>query len=437
MNRSQVYTNLLTGLGNQLLSDPDEQNNNQYSLKQGILESIPYLFGNTYSPISNVQQQNYLNKEGNKNGGSMGRIRDIINTTNPFQQNGVSAGLIPGTVQYQQENPQKTTLQEIYNQAMSKTTPSWVTALSNAIPSIAQIGALGATKGAFNQGYVADSLERQKQRQQAYNQLLQQQEQNKVKDFVQMAEKQMGIDRADEDRNYTREQTRIKSAYDKMIADRDWQNKQDLQEQAKEQAEIENKNKADLLELQKSKINAEIKALQNKPAELTPEEKIALKVKEEEALANAKSKREAQQEANKARADYEAFKANIGNLKALSKASGNTITRAFGGVGSIIDSLTGKGGSLTNPNVAMDELLAQLRQSALSASGISGESDDKAQQAKINDIYQRAGIPKNAKSLSPTQVEGIINNIENIYKQRLAGKENLVNSFNDFSATWE
>ena len=373
----------------------------------------------------------------------MGRITDIINSmntinqNNPFQQNGVSAGLIPGTVQYQQENPRKTTLQEIYNQAMSKTTPSWVTALSNAIPSIAQIGALGATKGAFNQGYVADSLERQKQRQQAYNQLLQQQEQNKVKDFVQMAEKQMGIDRADEDRNYTREQARIKSAYDKMIADRDWQNKQDLQEQAKEQAEIENKNKADLLELQKSKINAEIKALQNKPAELTPEEKIALKVKEEEALANAKSKREAQQEANKARADYEAFKANIGNLKALSKASGNTITRALGGVGSIIDNLTGKGGSLTNPNVAMDELLAQLRQSALSASGISGESDDKAQQAKINDIYQRAGIPKNAKSLSPTQVEGIINNIENIYKQRLAGKENLVNSFNDFSATWE
>ena len=116
-------------------------------------------------------------------------LRNPLNQNNPFQQNGVSAGVIPGSVQYQQANPVKTTLTDIYNQAMSKTTPSWVTALSNAIPSIAQIGALGATKGAFNQGYVADSLERQKQRQQAYNQYLQQQEQNKVKDFVAMAEK--------------------------------------------------------------------------------------------------------------------------------------------------------------------------------------------------------------------------------------------------------
>ena len=249
MNRSQVYTNLLTGLGNQLLSDPDEQNNNQYSLKQGILESIPYLFGNTYSPISNVQQQNYLNKEGNKNGGSMGRIRDIINTTNPFQQNGVSAGLIPGTVQYQQENPQKTTLQEIYNQAMSKTTPSWVTALNNAIPSIAQIGALGATKGAFNQGYVADSLERQKQRQQAYNQLLQQQEQNKVKDFVQMAKDQMNIDRADDDTAYNRDLTASQIEYKKIqdeIANRLNQDKFDFAKEQfdnqKRQQEIDNKH---------------------------------------------------------------------------------------------------------------------------------------------------------------------------------------------------
>ena len=61
MNTNQLYTNLLTGLGSELLSDGE---NNQYSFKQGILESIPYLFGNnTYSPISNVQQQNYLNQE--------------------------------------------------------------------------------------------------------------------------------------------------------------------------------------------------------------------------------------------------------------------------------------------------------------------------------------------------------------------------------------
>ena len=199
-------------------------------------------------------------------------LRNPLNQNNPFQQNGVSAGVIPGSVQYQQANPVKTNLQQAYEEAMSKTTPSWVMALSNAIPSIAQIGALGATKGAFNQGYVADSLEREKQRQQAYNQYLQQQEQNKVKDFVAMAEKQMGIDRADEDRNYTREQARIKSAYDKMIADRDWENKLALQDQAREQQAIDNENKKQALELQRQKINAEINDLQNNPFKTAKQE---------------------------------------------------------------------------------------------------------------------------------------------------------------------
>ena len=85
----------------------------------------------------------------------------------------------------------------------------------------------------------------------------------------------------------------------------------------------------------------------------------------------------------------------------------------------------------------MDELVSQIRQAALTASGISGESDDKAQQAKLKDIYERAGVPMNAKSLTQAQVSSIINNIENIYRQRVAEKQNLVDYFkNDFSFSW-
>lgn len=239
-------------------------------------------------------------------------LRNPLNISNPFQQNGVSAGVIPGTVQYQQENPQKTTLQQAYEQAMSKTTPSWVTALSNAMPAIAQIGALGATKGAFNQGYVADSLEREKQRQLAYNQAKQQQEQNKVKDFVQMAKDQMGIDRADENTAYTREQARLKSAYDKMIADREWENKQDLQEQAKEQWKAEQAIRKQLADLKEK----EILANRNKPAELTPEEKIVYEIKKEEALANAKNKRE------KEKAKEMGIESALNKIEALEQAMG-------------------------------------------------------------------------------------------------------------------
>ena len=108
--------------------------------------------------------------------------------------------------------------------------------------------------------------------------------------------------------------------------------------------------------------------------------------------------------------------------------------RSIGGVASWF---TGKDTALTKANNSMDELVSQLRQAALVASGISGESDDKAQQAKLKDIYERAGVPMNAKSLTQAQVSSIINNIENIYKQRVAEKQSLLDSFNNNSVSWE
>ena len=223
-------------------------------------------------------------------------IRNPLNQTNPFQKNGVSAGVIPGTIQYQQENPQKTTLQQAYEQAMSKTTPAWVSALSNAMPSIAQIGALGATKGAFNQGYVADSLEREKQRQMAYNQYLQQQEQNKVKDFVQMAKDQMDIDRADDNTAYNRNLTKQQNAYKKV---QDNLNRQEANEQRNIDNELKyltNNRQQDILDMQKEEAKRRAKQQEidneNTKKRLELEE---LKIKQD----NDKAIREAQKEETK------------------------------------------------------------------------------------------------------------------------------------------
>lgn len=305
--------------------------------------------------------------------------------------------------------------------------------LASGIGGLGKILASTFVKNPYQQAGAMQGLSEQEQRLDNLRQAYENARMAQNKDYIQQAKDQLDMARADDERDWKRD-----------FADKEF-NWKDKNAERAYNLQLENLGldrdkfglQRNLTDAQIKSINAQIKANGNKPAELTPEEKIALKVKEEDAIAQAKAKREAQQEANRAKADYEAFKGNIDNLKALAKASGTTASRALGGVASVFDAITGKGGSLTNPNIAMDELLAQLRQAALSASGISGESDDKAQQAKINDIYQRAGIPKNAKSLSPSQVNGIINNIENIYKQRLAGKENLLNSFNDFSATWE
>lgn len=322
---------------------------------------------------------------------------------------------------------QRANLQTAYNQALGQRTPNWAIHLSNAMPSIAEIIAAGTTKGAFNQGRIADSLERQKNRQIAYTQALQNMEDNRVKDYVQMAKDQLNLDIADEERAYNRDLTAQQIAYKKAQDLLEQQNKDRQFEFAKEQAEQAQKNFD-------KQYNLKLNELNNKPTEMTPEEKLAWELKVEDAKANAKAKREAEQDLNKALAGQQAFQSNLEHIKELSKNSGNILDRSIGNVAGIF---TGKDTALTKANNSMDELVSQIRQAALTASGISGESDDKAQQAKLKDIYERAGVPMNAKSLTQAQVSSIINNIENIYRQRIAEKQSFLNSFNNNSVSWE
>lgn len=172
----------------------------------------------------------------------------------------------------------KQNLMDIYKQASAKNTPAWAMALSNAIPSIGEIVALGATKGAFNQGRVAEGLDKQKQRQMAYNQWLQENEQNKAKDFVQMAKEQLGMDREDENKKYARayqeaidrqKQDNWEKTFDygkeKDIADRSERTSNAEENRRLERFKIgvESYYKSRGLELDEKKLNVEIQKLAN------------------------------------------------------------------------------------------------------------------------------------------------------------------------------
>lgn len=135
---------------------------------------------------------------------------------------------------------QRANLQTAYNQALGQRTPNWAIHLSNAMPSIAEIIAAGTTKGAFNQGRIADSLERQKNRQIAYTQALQNMEDNRVKDYVQMAKDQLNLDIANEERAYNRDLTAQQIAYKKAQDELAQQRYEQEQEAKKKQQEFEN-----------------------------------------------------------------------------------------------------------------------------------------------------------------------------------------------------
>ena len=304
-------------------------------------------------------------------------------------------------------------------QAQNTTKDEWGQAIGNSVNGLAKIISSAVVKNPYERAGATRNLDNFDDRQ---DQLVRDWAMQRMKnrnDFVQQAKEQLGMAMADEEREYNRnaQQQAQQQAYEQ------W-----LQEQANKERELDIKQQ--IADTQRIIAN-------NKPEskpEITPEQKLAWEIKAEEAKANAKAKREAQQDLNKALAGQAAFQSNIEHIKDLSKNSGNVAQRALGGVASLF---TGKDADITKPNNAMGELVSQLRQAALVASGISGESDDKAQQAKLRDIYERAGVPMNAKSLTQAQVSSIINNIENIYKQRVAEKQSLLDSFNNNSVSWE
>lgn len=314
------------------------------------------------------------------------------------------------------------------NNAQNNKEDEWGSAIGHSINGLAKIIASATVKNPYERAGATSNLDNFDERQDnlVRNWALQRAKQRN--DYVQQAREQLGLAREDDDKNYNRELTAQQIAYKKAQDDIANKLNEDKFNFAKAQAEIDNQNKADILKLQKDKLNAEIKALQNKVPELTEEEKLQNEIKKLTATENAKAQIQANQDLNKTSAEYNAFKSNIENLKNLSKSSGSVVDRSIGSIASIF---TGKDNPLTRPNDAMKEVKAQLIDAIYRANGVDGDKISK-EQSKM--ILAKAGMP-DSMNLSQSQVNTIIRNIENIYKQRLAGQQNIADSFN--SVNWE
>lgn len=164
-------------------------------------------------------------------------------------------------------------LQNAYDQAMNKKTPSWAYTISDMMPSLAEIVAYSTTKNAFNRGTIADSLEREKQRRTAYNQMMRENEDRQANDYVQMAKDQLGIDMALDDRERAKENAQIQRDIDRenrIEAYNKWLDEMELKRKAQEiDSEIAintnnlnqdkfnfDKERQEKLELQQMKENA-------------------------------------------------------------------------------------------------------------------------------------------------------------------------------------
>lgn len=304
-------------------------------------------------------------------------------------------------------------------QAQNTTKDEWGQAIGNSVNGLAKIISSAVVKDPYQKAGATRNLDNFDDRQ---DQLVRDWALQRMKnrnDFVQQAKEQLGLATADEEREYAKQQNEL-NRNDRIAQ----------QERAYQQWLDEFNLKKDVAEFNKQQA---IAAAKNAPAEMTPEQKIAFEVAKEEAKAQAQAKREANQELNKANAEFEAFKSNIPNLQSLSKASGSTVSRAIGGIGNIFDVITGKDTGITKPNDAMQEVKAQLVQAIFKANGIDGDKISK-EQSKI--ILRQAGMPDSG-DLSKSQVNTIINNIKSIYEQRIKGKQNLADSFNNNSVSWE
>lgn len=346
-------------------------------------------------------------------------------------------GLLSPLYQQQQQinqNPTsaiRTPIQNAYDNLLNAQSNSqntakeeWGSAIGNSVNGLAKIIASSVIGNPIEKAASTRNLDNFDARQDALVRQWAMEQAKKRNDFVNQAREQLGMAKADEQEAYNRaltaQQIDYKQAQDMLNNELN----RDKFNFAKEQAEQAQKNF-------EKQYNLKLNELNNKPTEMTPEEKLAWELKVEDAKANAKAKREAEQDLNKANAEYESFKSNIDNLQNLSKKSGSTISRAIGGVGNLFDVITGKDTGITKPNDAMQEVKAQLVQAIFKANGIDGDKINK-EQSKI--ILRQAGMPDSG-DLSQSQVNTIIKNIDSIYKQRIAGKKNLADSFN--SVSWE
>lgn len=198
----------------------------------------------------------------------MNLLSDILKQNQQIAQNPTPVARTPIQTAYDtllnaQKNAQDTTKQELGS------------AIGNSVNGIAKIIASSVIGNPIEKAASTRNLDNFDARQDALVRQWAMEQAKKRNDFVNQAKEQLDMAKADEQQQYERDLTSQQLAYKKLqdeIANKLNEDKFDFM---KEQAGIENQNKADMLELQKRKLNAEIESLQNKP-EKTEEDVIKL-----------------------------------------------------------------------------------------------------------------------------------------------------------------
>lgn len=223
---------------------------------------------------------------------------------------------------YVQQTPQNR-LQTAYNQAMQKKTPEWARTVSDIMPSLAEIGAYFGTKGAFNRGTIANSLEREKDRRTAYNQMMRENEDKMANDYVQMAKEQLGMDLAQDDREFQRNQAQLNRDERLEAQKRAYEQWLDEQEMRRKNQEIDNETKIIANNLAQDKFNFDKER----------QAAIELQQQKENAFKDRQLKLQEQQiEQQKAQAEAKAIEEELkkNQERAFSMLKDNSVTPALG-----------------------------------------------------------------------------------------------------------
>lgn len=341
----------------------------------------------------------------------MSLLNDILQQNNQIAQNPTSVIRTPTQVAYDNLLNRQAEIEK------QNKTNGLVGGLMSGIGGLGKIIASAVVKNPFQQAGAMEGLTQQEGRIDQLRQAYENARQTKNRDYIQQAKEQLGMAQADEDKAYNRELTANQNAYKKVqdeIANKLNQDKLDFM---KEQAEQAQKN-AD------RDYNLKLSELSNKPAELTEEEKLQNEIKKLKAIENAKAGIEANKELSKTNAEYNAFKSQLGELNDLSKQSGNSFSRAFGAV---TNPITGG-----KANLAANELKSKVLQALYTAKGY---DTDKINPQTSKDLLKQVGMPSSGYP-TQSQMKIIIDNIDNIYKQRIASQQNFADSFNN-SVSWE
>lgn len=176
----------------------------------------------------------------------------------------------------------KPTLQEIYAkfQAENQKPTSWLDQIAQNLPALAKIGSAAFIKNPWQQGAVQESLSGEQQRQDAMRQAYQQSQEQKQRDFLDIAYKQAGLDTEAEKSEQSSKQ------FEAQIGLQEKTLQQKMQEEALKKLQEETKAKQAQENWQKEYDlkQAELTNKKNSGANLTPEQKEIDKAKGEAAV---------------------------------------------------------------------------------------------------------------------------------------------------------